>query len=405
MHGTPLFLKCFRGFTPIFDHALPPQCNRKLRRNVDTASFAWFNECMESKKATPASNGKQVWLSTPVPNLVRLKQSGSYYLRGRFGGEPIRESLGTKSFRAAKVKLAERMSELRKAVPSRGLPKTIHEALTQQLLGIEKNQSLKESSKEHYREIVGTITKGDAAIRDVPLSSMDHELIRDWWSETAKRYAPVSANQAFNFIRRIVELGRSAGVIRGNPMAGLKRMRVPKTKLKILTAEEFRTLVAGVRAHPLAGDISANWISFAAFSGMRPGEIEALTWGDVGPDVITVRGGLGGTKNNLERPVPIIPPMRDLLATMKRGKPTDLVFTRGRPKKSLASACRRLGLPHLRIYDLRHTFATFSIAAGVDVPTLAKWLGHQDGGKLAMATYIHPTDEHSQRSAAKVTFK
>jgi integrase len=33
------------------------------------------------------------------------------------------------------------------------------------------------------------------------------------------------------------------------------------------------------------------------------------------------------------------------------------------------------GIKHRRIYDLRHTYATWSLAAGVDIYTLARWMG------------------------------
>lgn len=35
----------------------------------------------------------------------------------------------------------------------------------------------------------------------------------------------------------------------------------------------------------------------------------------------------------------------------------------------------------------RHLFATRCIESGVDIPTVRRWLGHEDGGALAMRTY------------------
>jgi integrase len=55
-------------------------------------------------------------------------------------------------------------------------------------------------------------------------------------------------------------------------------------------------------------------------------------------------------------------------------------------------------------HDLRHLFATRCIEAGVDIPTVSRWLGHQDGGALCMKTYGHLRDEHSKTEALKVTF-
>jgi site-specific recombinase XerD len=49
-------------------------------------------------------------------------------------------------------------------------------------------------------------------------------------------------------------------------------------------------------------------------------------------------------------------------------------------------------------------FATKCIEAGVDIPTVSRWLGHKDGGALAMKVYGHLRDQHSQSMAATVSF-
>jgi integrase len=49
-------------------------------------------------------------------------------------------------------------------------------------------------------------------------------------------------------------------------------------------------------------------------------------------------------------------------------------------------------------------FATRCIEAGVDIPTVSRWLGHSDGGALAMRVYGHLRDTHSTEMAQKVHF-
>ncbi len=44
------------------------------------------------------------------------------------------------------------------------------------------------------------------------------------------------------------------------------------------------------------------------------------------------------------------------------------------------------------------------IESKVDVPTVSRWLGHKDGGVLAMKTYGHLRREHSVAQAQKVSF-
>ena len=64
----------------------------------------------------------------------------------------------------------------------------------------------------------------------------------------------------------------------------------------------------------------------------------------------------------------------------------------------------KVGIPYLRHHDLRHYFATKAVQSGVDMPTIAKWLGHADGGVLAMKVYSNVMNEHSINQSAKLKF-
>jgi integrase len=72
--------------------------------------------------------------------------------------------------------------------------------------------------------------------------------------------------------------------------------------------------------------------------------------------------------------------------------------------KAMDRAAKLIGMPRITHHDLRHLFATRCIEAGVDIPTVSRWLGHKDGGALAMKVYGHLRDEHSVNMARKVTF-
>ena len=105
----------------------------------------------------------------------------------------------------------------------------------------------------------------------------------------------------------------------------------------------------------------------------------------------------------------MIPEMRKLLERLKAQRGEQEFLDNPVPKvrkfnRSLKRACKKLGLFHLTHHDLRHLFATRCIESGVDIPTVAKWLGHKDGGVLAMQTYGHLRDKHSADMAQKVVF-
>ncbi len=52
-------------------------------------------------------------------------------------------------------------------------------------------------------------------------------------------------------------------------------------------------------------------------------------------------------------------------------------------------ALAEAGLPHRRLHASRHTAASVLALRGAPVPLIAAWLGHGDGGVLAMRTYVH----------------
>ena len=61
----------------------------------------------------------------------------------------------------------------------------------------------------------------------------------------------------------------------------------------------------------------------------------------------------------------------------------------------------RLNLPNCRFHDLRHTFATEAIRAGVDVETVSKTLGHFSVG-FTLDVYGHVTQEMKLEAAKRI---
>jgi integrase len=111
-------------------------------------------------------------------------------------------------------------------------------------------------------------------------------------------------------------------------------------------------------------------------------------------------------KNDDMRQVPLIPAALDLLARLRASVlPTeddDPVLPVKSPRIALENSCERLEIDHLRVHDLRHIFATRCIEGGVDLPTLASWLGHKDGGVLCAQVYGHLCIKHSTAMAGRV---
>jgi len=337
-------------------------------------------------------------------NLVR-HAGGKIYLRAKIAGKLIRRSLGTSDLRVAKLARDGMLDKLRKAAVSGegagGRPRTLGDALaTAEARTCQPH--LKPRSLEYYGEIAGTARK----LLPVTLPAADWTAPRatSWWQKTAPGMSPQRANNLLSLVRTMGDVLVEAGVCVVNPAAKLRRMRIRQKPLMVPSVGDVLAIIEHIRAARKRGFLeSSAYVAFLAFSGCRHGEAKALRWEDVGEELLLVTGGEGGTKGGGARRVPISAPLREALDGLRGDDPQGLVFSITSPRKALGSACEALGLPHLRIHDLRHFFATWCIESGVDIPTMSKWLGHKDGGALAMRVYGHLRDEHSIESAKKLS--
>lgn len=119
-------------------------------------------------------------------------------------------------------------------------------------------------------------------------------------------------------------------------------------------------------------------------TGCRRGELFALTWADVEGAVMTIHGT--STKSGQTRHIPMNREARDVLRAWRPvdAKPSAYIFPNGEKaglttiKTAWASLLKRAGIESFRFHDLRHTFASNLVMAGVDLNTVRELLGHAD---------------------------
>jgi integrase len=181
------------------------------------------------------------------------------------------------------------------------------------------------------------------------------------------------------------------------------------------TREQFQTLIATIRQSDGRKDSQqkakpgADLVELLAYSGCRVAEATSLRWSDLSfeRNCVTITGGEIGTKNHENRTVPMTDALRELLLRIRGDKHperNEFISPIKDAKRCLHTACRKLNFPQFTHHDFRHFFATTCIEAGVDIPTISKWLGHKDGGALAMKVYGHLRQEHSFAMIKRVNF-
>ncbi|MGD0816441.1 MAG: site-specific integrase [Verrucomicrobiota bacterium] len=356
------------------------------------------------------------WQKTPYANLVRYKSSGIYFARFRVRGKLIRRALKTTQISVAKLRLADlekqerQRAEHQTAVADGTM--TFADSLATYKQRLAGDGSLKPRSKDYRLERIAALIKSWRGLETTDIRKISKSDCLAWAAQFGQKAAPSNFNNTVGTLRLILDIGVEAGARYDNPARFIKRVRVLPKKLQLPSEDQFLALVEAIeKADGGWNHRCADLVRFLAFGGFRKGEAATITWGDCDLEKgeIVVRGDVEtGTKNWSIRRVPMIPEMRQLLERLRAQRAdepaTASVMKIGACQGAINSACKKLGIARFTHHDLRHLFATRCIESGVDIPTVSRWLGHKDGGALAMKVYGHLRDQHSVNMAQRVTF-
>ena len=343
-------------------------------------------------------------------NLYRLESSGGYYGLLKRGDKQFRRSLKTKDRKLAERRLAEFREQVGGLVMSEDARLSFAD-IGQRWLDSTAH-TLKASTIVRRKICLKNLAPFFAGVSIRNVQSQDCER---WVKDRAGQIAPQTMAHELNAMRAVFDYAVDHGLILANPAKKIKRRKVIHAPMTIPTREQFGRLVDAIResdgrefSQSMAAE-GADLVEFLAYSGCRLNEGISMTWADVNfqKGAFTVTGGERGTKNHEHRTIPMTEALRGLLQRLydvRRPKPTDRISSNDSARKSLQTACRRLGYPQFTHHDFRHFFATTCIEAGVDIPTVSRWLGHKDGGALAMKVYGHLRQEHSFAAVKKVIF-
>ena len=357
----------------------------------------------------------KTWERTRLQNIIRHK-SGRYYARAFADGKEVWKSLKTSHFSVAQAKLAEFLKEHRERASNGNgevsAKMTFGGAAAIHLCNLDDNLSIKPRTRDYWRECLAALQKSWPGLSETEIRRITQADCKKWASAYAKKASPTRYNNTVSVLRHVLNVAVECGVVYSNAAAAVKRAPVCGKEIALPTIEKFNALIAEMRAGHSRDSINcADFAAGLAFTGCRVGEAREIAWRDVDFDAgeIVVRGDAEtGTKNWELRRVPLIPDARALFQRMQNERPGESldakVFRVGECQKALDRAAKKVGADRITHHDLRHLFATRCIESGVDVPTVSRWLGHKDGGALAMKTYGHLRREHSIAQAQRVTF-
>jgi integrase len=331
------------------------------------------------------------------PCLYRYS-NGAYYARFQSRGKEVWRSLKTIDHKYARRLLKAEQDKFERI--DAGSAKLSLSALCKDYLDSIRN--LKASTRVPKERTIRRIKArwpGGASMRVSDITDEPDRFL-------AKFAFGASGRNAFvTVLRELFALAVRKKCIATSPVAHIQYKKRPHPIRLTPSFEEFQAIVADIRAQAFAPDAEASgdFVEFIGLCGVGQAEAANVRRQDVDLKAGILR--LFRAKTSQRFDVPIYPLLRPLLERLCADlHPRDKVFAIKNAKKSIAGACKRLGLPHYTQRSFRRMFIRRAIELGVDVKTIASWQGHRDGGKLILDTYGSEISRpHSHRMAQLLT--
>ena len=246
---------------------------------------------------------------------------------------------------------------------------------------------------------------------------------------TERGLAPKTVRNVHSLVRSALRDAVTWGPVTRNVASSIKPPRVAQSEMATWSAQQLRAFLD----HVAEDRLYAAWLLLAT-TGMRRGEALGLQWRDVSLDRarLSVRQALVlvGNEPALQEPktakgrrsIPLPPQTVAALKAHEAAQAQerlalgadydnsrDLVFRRpdgtcvhpSSLSRRFEALVRQTRLPEIRLHDLRHTFATLALQAGVPVKVVSEMRGHASV-TITYDTYSHVIPGMAEDATSKV---
>jgi integrase len=223
-----------------------------------------------------------------------------------------------------------------------------------------------------------------------------------------------SINLHVRALRQLLKMGIMEGYLKDLPTKGIKSLKEDQHEKTLYSKEQlFGIATEALRCHPRTGAQVADWIALAMYSGGRVGELLLLRWSNVDWNNRQLTFPAKSAKSREVRRVDFSKNLEAHLKAMKeKNKPDNedaFLFPSFRTnnvvtsfKKTLWAIREKLGFKDFTPHSTRHHFTSECVMKKIDYLTIAKWLGHKDGGVLIGKIYGHLNNAHMKEQASKL---
>jgi integrase len=335
--------------------------------------------------------------------LIRKPNSRFWWINIKVGTKRIFESTKTENKKKAQEILSIRHSELLTGQNSR-----ILEPQEKEKTNIYTFKDLCASyldwckgRQASYKIKKYVIPKLQERFKNMTLNEFNYRTIENLQSDYIKaNYKPAYINKITAIVKHMFNKALDWEMVTEEDLKRVRKVKQLKgesKRLRYLSDEEAERLISN--CEPYLKPI----VITALNTGMRKSEIFNLTWDrvDINNRIIL----LDKTKNGERREIPVNNTLYETLSGMVRNIHCPYVFYNPKTlkpydnvKRSFATALRKSHILDFHFHDLRHTFASRLVMAGIDLTTVKELLGHKDI-KMTLR-YSHLSQAHVKNAVS-----
>lgn len=317
----------------------------------------------------------------PYPTIELLEareQARAALLRVQAGGDPAldkkierrRTAEGKDAFEAVARLFIERHQK----------PKNRSWRETARLLGIVPDPEKRDSDDPKTFVLVKdgiTARWGDRRLSEIRRADIIALL-----DDMVDRGAPIMANRTLAALRKLFNWAIERDITDTSPCAGVKPPAEEKSRDRVLTDDELRTLW---KATDELGWPFGEIAKLLILTGQRRDEVGEMEWDEIDLDKALWTLPRGRVKNDNGHEVPLSPAALNIVKRLRRVNGSKYVFTtNGRSPVSGYSKAKdwlsdKAGLKDWRLHDLRRTFASGLARIGIALPVIERILNHTSG--------------------------
>lgn len=222
---------------------------------------------------------------------------------------------------------------------------------------------------------------------DLPIGHISKSTAAEYrrYRHSEKPLTDATINRDLEALRHILFWAVDEGIVSANPLSRLRLIRERRRRRPVMTVEEELRLLEAAAPH--LSDI----IIAALDTGMRRGELLHQQWRDVDFPRRLLYVTRSKTAEGESREIPLTNRLLELLFEKRREDGFVFLF-KEQPIHSIKTAwkgaLRRSGIRPLRFHDIRHTFATRLMEAGVLQEVRKALMGHSSGEDVH-SIYVH----------------